>query len=201
MTGATLRIAEVFASVQGEGFHAGRPMLFVRLQGCSVVACPLHRALCDTNWRDGTERRVVDLAAEVRAVGLPCCVTGGEPTDQAAGVEALMSTGAAPWWMLQTAGTAAAPGVDWLVVSPKVRRAALVQRTGDELKLLYEPGMTVDHLRAWEEETRFAQRFLQPVWQRRRGDSAAAAALLCEAGRAGLNWRLSCQAHKFAGLR
>ena len=75
------RIAETFYSIQGEGVTAGRPAVFVRLQGCSV-GC----VWCDTkySWDPAAGREVTldGLLDEVAA--FPCrrvVVTGGEPLE------------------------------------------------------------------------------------------------------------------------
>jgi 7-carboxy-7-deazaguanine synthase len=75
------RIAETFYSIQGEGVTAGRPAVFVRLQGCSV-GC----GWCDTkySWDPAAGREVTldELLDEVAA--FPCrrvVVTGGEPLE------------------------------------------------------------------------------------------------------------------------
>jgi organic radical activating enzyme len=75
------RIAETFYSIQGEGATAGRPAVFVRLQGCSV-GC----RWCDTkySWDPAAGREVTlpGLLAEVAA--FPCrriVITGGEPLE------------------------------------------------------------------------------------------------------------------------
>jgi 7-carboxy-7-deazaguanine synthase len=77
-----LRIAEVFASIQGESTHAGRLCVFVRLSGCN-----LRCRWCDTAWawNEGEDRDVEDVLREVREFGLPLVeVTGGEPLAQVA---------------------------------------------------------------------------------------------------------------------
>jgi len=64
-------------------------------------------------------------------------MTGGEPLLQldAALIEACHAQGI--FLAVETNGTIAAPsGIDWLCVSPKAN-AALVQKSGDELKLVY----------------------------------------------------------------
>jgi 7-carboxy-7-deazaguanine synthase len=93
---ASLRIAEIFASLQGEGLFAGCPCAFVRLAGCDL-GC----AWCDTAWaQPGEAGEPMDLAAvvaRVRAFGLPLAeVTGGEPLEQpgcAALLAALLAEG------------------------------------------------------------------------------------------------------------
>ena len=77
----TLRVAEVFYSIQGEGATAGLPAVFVRLQGCSV-GC----SWCDTKYSwDPEAGSAVDLETLVDEVAAyPCrrvVVTGGEPLE------------------------------------------------------------------------------------------------------------------------
>jgi 7-carboxy-7-deazaguanine synthase len=73
----SLRINEVFFSIQGESTWAGCPCVFVRLTGCH-----LRCAYCDTAYafHEGGNRTIDDVIAEV--CSHPCNlveVTGGEP--------------------------------------------------------------------------------------------------------------------------
>lgn len=78
----TLRVTEIFHSVQGESTHAGRPCVFVRLTGC-----PLRCRWCDTAYAfHGGESMSQDQVVE-QVRGLQCQlveVTGGEPLAQPA---------------------------------------------------------------------------------------------------------------------
>jgi 7-carboxy-7-deazaguanine synthase len=74
-----LRIAEVFASVQGEGIWAGTPSTFVRVSGCN-----LRCVWCDTpyaSWSpEGPTLSVDEIARQVEDLGVDHVVlTGGEP--------------------------------------------------------------------------------------------------------------------------
>jgi len=74
-----LRVNEIFYSLQGEGFLAGVPSIFIRLAGC-----PLRCRWCDTKYAwDATAGEDSSVAEIVRAVKKwPCgriVITGGEP--------------------------------------------------------------------------------------------------------------------------
>lgn len=73
----TLRLTEVYASVQGESTHAGKPCVFVRTTGCN-----LRCTWCDSSYTftGGTVRALDDVVAEVCGFGIRTVeVTGGEP--------------------------------------------------------------------------------------------------------------------------
>lgn len=73
-----LRVAETFASIQGEGGLVGMPSFFIRTTGCN-----LRCEWCDTpytSWRpEGEWRSVDELVAEVPSAMRHVVVTGGEP--------------------------------------------------------------------------------------------------------------------------
>ncbi len=76
----TLRITEIFHSLQGETSRAGLPTIFVRLTGC-----PLRCSWCDTEYafNGGTTRSLADILSEVASHQCQTvCVTGGEPLSQ-----------------------------------------------------------------------------------------------------------------------
>ena len=76
----TLRINEIFFSLQGESSRVGLPTVFVRLTGC-----PLRCGYCDTAYafHDGKTRAIDDVIKEVLTYKSKfVCVTGGEPLAQ-----------------------------------------------------------------------------------------------------------------------
>lgn len=78
--GATLRVTEIFFSIQGESRTVGMPTVFVRLTGC-----PLRCVYCDTAYAfsGGDGMAVADVLARVRAhPARHVTVTGGEPLAQ-----------------------------------------------------------------------------------------------------------------------
>jgi 7-carboxy-7-deazaguanine synthase len=76
----SLRISEIFFSLQGETSRVGLPTVFVRLTGC-----PLRCVYCDTTYAfTGGQTMTLDaIIAEVaRHHARYVCVTGGEPLAQ-----------------------------------------------------------------------------------------------------------------------
>jgi 7-carboxy-7-deazaguanine synthase len=109
----TIRISELFTSVQGEGPTVGTPSVFVRLQGCSV-GC----AWCDTkySWNPAAgEATTLDAvlatvsASPIRNV----VVTGGEPLEHDAFVPLVSGLRRLGRRVeVETAGTIEPPAVD-----------------------------------------------------------------------------------------
>ncbi|MEO7602730.1 MAG: 7-carboxy-7-deazaguanine synthase [Sphingomicrobium sp.] len=209
----TYAVKEAFLTLQGEGAQSGRRAVFVRFAGCNLWSgreadrAEADCAFCDTDfvgtdgegggkfadagalathvaalWGDGTGQRLA-------------VITGGEPLLQidVALIDALHAAGFGI--AIETNGTLPAPaGIDWICVSPKAG-TEIVQRSGDELKLVWpQAGIDLDALERWD----FRHFFIQPM------DCADGEAALAES--IGLvmarpNWRLSLQTHKLLGLR
>lgn len=73
----SMRITEIYASLQGETQYAGLPCTLVRTTGCD-----LRCTYCDTTYAfsGGSDMTVDAVMAEVRRLGLPfVTLTGGEP--------------------------------------------------------------------------------------------------------------------------
>lgn len=80
MSDASLRITEIFYSLQGEARTVGLPTVFVRLTGC-----PLRCGYCDSEYAFfGGERLSLSAILDQVASFMPryVCVTGGEPLAQ-----------------------------------------------------------------------------------------------------------------------
>lgn len=83
MPQTTLRVAEIFHSLQGESTRAGRPCVFVRLAGCNLDC-----AWCDTRYaieEPGREIGLDMIIASVKSYRTKMVeITGGEPLCQLA---------------------------------------------------------------------------------------------------------------------
>lgn len=115
-SGATLRVSEIFHSLQGESTRVGLPTTFVRLTGC-----PLRCVWCDTGYAfaGGQVMSIAQVLERVAALGCPTvCVTGGEPLAQKACLPLLAALCDAGYSVsLETSGALDVAGVD-----PRVSR-------------------------------------------------------------------------------
>ena len=205
----TLPVVETFHSLQGEGLHAGRSALFIRLGGCNV-GC----SWCDTKHSWPAERHPQQplgaLAAEARAAHAAgaafVVVTGGEPLHHDLGplCRALQPAGLP--LHLETSGVDPLSGrFDWITLSPKPHRpptAELLARC-DELKLVVTGPADLDFATAMaraaaEQRPHGAAPalLLQPVWGH---DNALE--LCLQHVRSHSAWRLSLQTHKWLAIR
>ncbi len=212
----TYSLKEVYYTLQGEGAQTGRAAVFARFAGCNLwsgreddrasAAC----WFCDTEFvgtdgpGGGRWKQPAELAEALRACwtdgtggepgGRPYVVfTGGEPMLQLdlPLVEACHAVGLEV--AVETNGTLAVPrGIDWICVSPKPG-SELVQRSGDELKLVYPHEVRPEDVADLE----FDRFYLQPLDG---SDVAAHTAAAIEYCRVHPRWRLSLQTHKLIGI-
>jgi 7-carboxy-7-deazaguanine synthase len=76
----SMRVTELFYSIQGESTYAGQPCVFVRLTGC-----PLRCTWCDTEYAffGGSEVSLERILTKVESYGCRLVeITGGEPLAQ-----------------------------------------------------------------------------------------------------------------------
>ncbi|HEY6931496.1 MAG TPA: radical SAM protein [Thermoanaerobaculia bacterium] len=202
----TLRVTEIFRSIQGESTRAGYPCAFVRLTGCS-----LRCVWCDSAYAfsGGEEMSVDDATARILALKTELVeVTGGEPLEQE-GVypltERLLSAGKTV--MIETGGHVPLDRVD-----PRVIKIVDVKAPGsgmqsanlpenlvrltprDELKFVLADRADFDWAIRFVEERSLDRRHIvtfSPVWESLR--AADLAEWIRDSGR---NLRLGLQIHK-----
>lgn len=118
----TLKINEIFPSIQGEGLRSGEPTLFIRFTGCNLKC-----SFCDTKeaWLAGQDMTIDAICGKINKIhrAFPAewvCLTGGEPLIQ--NIEELVQRLKADNFKIQVETNATMGpqrGVDWYTVSPK----------------------------------------------------------------------------------
>ena len=76
----SLKVNEIFYSIQGESSYAGLPCVFIRLTGCN-----LRCSYCDTRYayEEGREMEIGEIIDRVASCRCPLVeITGGEPLIQ-----------------------------------------------------------------------------------------------------------------------
>lgn len=206
------KVKEIYYTLQGEGFHTGRPAVFCRFSGCNLwsgreedrpkAICQF----CDTDFwgmdgENGGKYTAEQLAQKVKSLwpkggtGTPYVVcTGGEPLLQLdeAMITAFHAEGLEV--AVETNGTIAAPeGLDWICMSPKAG-TDIVLTKGNELKLVFpQAGAEPEKYEALDYE----HFFLQPM------DSPEAALNTKQTLEYCLThpkWSLSLQTHKILDI-
>ncbi len=206
-------VKEIFYTFQGEGAQAGRAAVFCRFAGCNlwsgreqdraIAICQFcDTDFADTNGEGGGRFATAEALAAAVAEKWPSTpdgkrfvvCTGGEPLLQldAPLIDAMHAVNFEI--AVETNGTIVAPrGLDWVCVSPKAN-AEFIQRTGDELKLVYpQPGAEPEKFA----DLPFRNFFLQPMDGPSREANTELAVCYCKAHP---QWRLSLQTHKILGI-
>lgn len=195
--GRLLPVAEDFYTVQGEGFHAGRPAYFVRLGGCDV-GCEWCDAKYAWNPRLFPPVGINEIVGRVVASGAQTVVvTGGEPLLYPLEplTAALKRSGVRIF--LETSGSHPFSGsFDWVCLSPKRRRPPLDEAFARAHELKVVIGCEEDF--AWAEQNAArvgegCRLFLQPEWSAAERMMSA----IVDYAKAHPRWCISLQTHKY----
>jgi len=204
----TLKIFEIFPSIQGEGLRQGEATIFVRVAGCDRRC-----SFCDTKYaweggRESTAEEVVERIEKIR-VRFPArsaCLTGGEPFMQ--DLRPLVKLLHKEKFLVQveTNGTRYYPlPADWFTVSPKPTAYFVrpeFRRRAREIKLVVTAGLDLPVLRKMRAAFPAGVPIILQPESNRRWSQKRAFRLLKEALAAGLdNVRVSIQLHKILRLR
>ena len=195
--GRKLPLVEDFYTIQGEGFHAGKPAYFIRLGGCDV-GC----RWCDAKytWNPRLYPPVGIERIVGRATGCPAraiVITGGEPLLYPLGPLTGILRERGLEIFLETSGSHPFSGCfDWVCLSPKRQQPPLEEAyaRADELKVIVEREEDFD----WAEQNarrvrRSCRLYLQPEW------SVAERMMprIVEYAKEHPAWSISIQSHKY----
>ncbi|MBN1272680.1 MAG: 7-carboxy-7-deazaguanine synthase QueE [Candidatus Aminicenantes bacterium] len=204
----TLKTAEIFASIQGEGLRLGEATLFIRLSGCNLDC-----SFCDTRFalKGGVTQTTTEILEKTLYLcrSFPAewvCITGGEPLCQDISnlVKTLKDRGLKI--QVETNGTLYRTlAVDWYTVSPKPPeyffKPEYVEQAR-EIKFVVSSELEFSVLKKARADFPLKTPiFLQPQsnlkWSRDK-----AWTLYKQGMKEGLkNLRLGCQLHKIYGIR
>jgi len=187
-----LKINEIFTSIQGEGYHVGRPATFIRLAGCNCRC-----EWCDTEFLRSTEMNDDEIITQISRHRL-VIFTGGEPLLQLKELIPLIEKLKKKKHSIavETNGTILCDfGIfDWVTMSPKDRVKGGAQHRllfCDELKIIYE-GQDLNIYN----DIHATHYFLQPQHNNKESLNLCINKILEDP-----RWRLSLQIHKMIGVR
>ena len=196
-TGKKLPLVEEFYTIQGEGFHAGKPAYFIRIGGCDV-GC----SWCDTKFSwDPDLHPLVDTDIIVRNANQSECsavvITGGEPSLYNLDYLCEQLKKHEIKTFIETSGTHLLTGIwDWICLSPKENTPPLndIFLIADELKVIIQKPEDFE----WAEinvakVNTGCKLFLQPEWSRYHQIIPEIVGYV----KKNIKWSISLQTHKF----
>ncbi len=190
---------ETFYSIQGEGFHSGKPAYFIRLGGCDV-GC----GWCDVkeSW-DHNDHEIINIdkiVSDVESDNGIVIVTGGEPLMWDMNVLTSKLKKNKNIVHLETSGAYDISGSwDWICLSPKRKKLPKpnIYKLADELKIII---YNKNDLKFAKEQAKKVSKkcklFIQPEWKKfdRSKD------LIIDFIKENPKWQISLQLHKFMNV-
>ena len=195
-----LPLMEAFHTIQGEGYHQGKPAYFIRLAGCDV-GCPW----CDVkeSW-DAAKHPTADIDKIVKEARKSkaeiAVVTGGEPFMY--NLESLSHLLKRSGFRthIETSGAYPITGKwDWITFSPKKYKPPLAEFLDncDELKIVVFNKTDFNWAEKYAQKThKKAKLYLQPEWSKAR----KVIPLIVDYVKTHPKWEISLQIHKYMDI-
>jgi len=196
-----LSVLETFLSIQGEGYHVGESVFFIRTQGCDI-GCHW----CDepNSWEltGGEKLSYVELIKRLKKTNTKKIVfTGGEPLihDLQEITARLRDLGYV--LHLETSGAYPLTGTwDWITLSPKKNKPPLrsIYSLISELKvIIYNKHDFEWALEQKKHVKKSCLLYLQPEWSRMEIVKSSILDFICLYP----EWKLSLQTHKILDIK
>lgn len=195
--GRKLPLVEEFYTIQGEGFHTGKPAYFIRLGGCDVGCrwCDAKMTWNPKLYPPVEVDRIIEQACSFPAQAI--VVTGGEPSLYPLDylTDKLSEKGLKIF--LETSGAYELSGrFDWICLSPKSQHPPVesIYARADELKVIIET--EADFVWAETNAAKVGSEcmlYLQPEWSR----YDRIIEPIVEYAKAHPKWNVSVQTHKY----
>jgi 7-carboxy-7-deazaguanine synthase len=195
-SGHILPLMEAFYTIQGEGFHTGKPAFFIRVGGCDV-GC--HWCDVKESWNAATHppTAIEDIVRQASEYSKSIVITGGEPLMWDMGPLTSMLKEAGMTIHLETSGAYPLTGTwDWICLSPKKTMPPLQEwyTAAHELKVIvYNQNDFQWAENHAEKVNNQCQLFLQPEWSRCEKLMPAITDYVMRHPK----WRMSLQTHKY----
>lgn len=195
----SLKVVEIFRSIQGEGANVGRDATFIRLSRCNLSCW-----FCDTDFSQGEDYSIDEVLEKVKALGSNTIIwTGGEPTLQL--TEEILSYFKGYFNCIETNGTNKVPkGIDYIACSPKIG-TKILQKNFDFINEIRYSILNGDKIPRIEELPKCDNYFLSPIFvgeikkRMQRDDDNIRYCL--ELIKQEPRWRISVQIHKILNLQ
>ena len=205
-------VKEIFYTLQGEGYNAGKAAVFCRFSGCNLwdgkeknrenAIC----SFCDTdfvgtNGALGGKYRLNNLVDKITKLWPSTkknkfiVFTGGEPLLQLDNLLIKEIKANNFKIAIETNGTILPPpGIDWVCVSPKAKSNFILKKA-NEIKLVY-PQESLDPRKF--EELEFDHFYIQPLYNKKLKENNKKA---IDFVLKNPSWKLSIQSHKYIGVQ
>ncbi|MGN7611364.1 7-carboxy-7-deazaguanine synthase QueE [Magnetococcales bacterium HHB-1] len=202
----TYPICDLFSSVQGEGLHTGKPMLFLRVWGCplSCTWCdePLHRDPDACQWMSINTilKKLKKISPDIKSLLL----TGGEPLAVKQLSTLITHLKKAGFWIaMETSGVGGTlpQKVDWVTLSPKRPISENFFKHANEIKYIVSANPStalIEEINHYSH--RYANVLVQPLAQKSHPDPKAVERCFQLVMQSQGRLRLSLQTHKWIGV-
>ncbi|MDR1738551.1 MAG: 7-carboxy-7-deazaguanine synthase QueE [Candidatus Symbiothrix sp.] len=195
----SLKVKEIFYSLQGEGGRQGEASIFIRLSGCNFK-CPF----CDTDFSGGDEMTPEAILQTIRAFSCRWIIwTGGEPTLQLTDAILQFFKQAGYRQAIESNGRQRLSALlDYTVVSPKLQYgedyALRCNPRVDEVRLPIQAGQQIPDIQIFPLAQYY---FLSPVFEESLQNTKRNIDYCIEHIMQHPRWRLSVQLHKLVGMK